>query len=79
MKQPDSDRRTDTDEEERALIVIQSMDDIPRFKSDDEEHVFWDTHTLALHLFIRRGHRPGSLVATIAEQRKAQEAGKSAE
>lgn len=40
----------------------------------EEEANFWDTHTLAYHLWSkRRGERPGFPAARLAEQR--QEAG----
>ena len=62
--------RNDTDDNE-GMTEVQSMEEIPQFQSEDEEDAFWQTHTLASHLWIRRGLRPGSLAATIAAKRRA--------
>lgn len=61
----------DKDEE---LIEIQTMDEIPRFASEDEEDAFWATHSLAPHLWEGRGFRPGSALERIYERRRQAEA-----
>ncbi|HTE84770.1 MAG TPA: hypothetical protein VK821_08550 [Dehalococcoidia bacterium] len=53
------------------MLVINSWEEVPHFSSEAEEADFWDTHTLADHLWSKkRGHRPGSLAERLARQRQ---------
>jgi len=55
---------------DEEMTVVTSWAEVPRFASEEEEAAFWDTHTLADQLWSkRRGPRPGSLAARLAEQR----------
>lgn len=53
------------------MIVINSWEEVPQFATEEEEADFWDTHTLADHLWSKkRGHRPGSLAERLVRQRQ---------
>lgn len=62
------------EDELNGLIEIQSLDEIPKFRSEDEEDEFWATHSVAPHLFRGRGFRPGSALERIYERRRQAEA-----
>lgn len=53
------------------IVVINDRSEIPaHFASEDEEAAFWDTHSLASHLWRKqRGPRPGSLIEKFSKQR----------
>lgn len=69
----ESNQNHNEEDDNEGMTVIQSMDEIPQFTNEDEEDAFWQTHTLASHLWIRRGLRPGSLAAKIASKRRTAE------
>lgn len=66
------------DDENDGLTVFERLEEIPKFANEDEEDDFWATHTLASHLFTRRGQRPGSLRATIERTGGPPESGSAA-
>jgi hypothetical protein len=53
------------------MIVVNSWEEVPRFSSEEEEADFWDTHTLADHLWSKkRGPKPGSVAKRLVQQRQ---------
>jgi len=56
---------------DEEMIVIKDRREIPsHFADEDEEAAFWDTHTLAPHLWRKaRGPRPGSLAEKLSRER----------
>jgi len=41
--------------EDDELIPVNSLDEIPRFANEDEEHEFWSTHSLGQPLLDQMG------------------------
>jgi uncharacterized protein YuzE len=52
-----------------GMIVVEHTDKIPRFANEDEERAYWDTHTLAPHVFTERGPRQGGLAERLSKER----------
>ena len=42
----------------RRLKILHSVDEIPLFKNEDEEHEFWATHGLSEELLARARWEP---------------------
>lgn len=54
---------------DEEMIVVNSWDEVPHFASEEDEANFWDTHTLAEHLWSkRRGPPPGSLAERLIRE-----------
>ena len=51
-----------------GMIVVERREDIPPFLNEEDEAAYWDTHTLAPHLFTRRGPRQGSLAEKLSQR-----------
>lgn len=55
---------------DESMIVVSDRSLIPHFSSEEEEASYWDTHTLADHLWKKeRGPRPGSAAEKLSIQR----------
>lgn len=59
---------------DEAVTIVNSWDEVPHFATEEEAANWWDTHSLAEHLWSKRhGPPPGSLAERLVwEQQKVE-------
>lgn len=58
----------------RRFKLIHSLDEIPEFASEDEEHRFWSTHELADELWDQAEPLPEDVEQALERARQARRA-----
>ncbi len=55
---------------QRRMTIIHSLDEIPRFTTEEEEHIFWSTHSFSAKLLSDATWAPDDPLAPLRQAKK---------